>query len=262
MKQIINEFLKRLYIQNKSVYLWFRDDDVGRNTIKFKKMARYFDNRDISILLAVIPTLIDEEITCFIKNSDRLMVGQHGFSHTNYADDNEPKSEYPNSRCNTSTISEIMLGKDIIKTAFQEKFLDVFIPPYFEIDKQILQKIDGRFKWYSGWWTNSIAGEFVFVNAQIDFIKWDGNNTFGGAEFVESQFIRELIKLEESTCYSSIAIGIVLHHEHCEEDSYKELDWIVSLTNLHKNLMIISPSQAYDFVTNDKVVVNHEINIE
>jgi len=262
MKHLISEFLERLCLKNKNVYLWFRDDDVGRNTLKLKKMIQYFDCKDKSILLAVIPTLIDEEITSLINNNDRLMVGQHGFSHINYALDNESKSEYPYSRCNASTITEIMLGKKIIETAFKEKFLDVFIPPYFEIDKHILQMINGSFKWYSGWWTNSIVGEFVFINAQIDFVNWNEINTYGGADFVELQLIRELKVLEKSNCYSSIVIGIVLHHEYCEEDSYKELDWIISLSNFHKNLMIISPTQLYDLVTNDKVVVNHEDNID
>ena len=237
------------------MFIWFRDDDVSVNSEKLNTLIKYFLEKRTDILMAVIPNSVEEETIKVIRENNRLIVGQHGFCHINYSVGDEPKSEFPKSRPYESALAELELGRKMIKKLFPENYADVFVPPYFEIDDSILKRISGWYKWFSCWWTNSINEDnCVFVNAQVDFVNWDTIKEYGGSRYVEEQVLRELTLLDELP-YSATVIGVVLHHDYCETDSYQELDWFFSLPEQYKNVYIISPKQAYDFVCSKKVLI-------
>ena len=157
---------------------------------------------------------------------------QHGYSHNNYS--KEEQSEYPENRDEELVKSEIILGRDKLKDLFGNKFINVFIPPWFEIDKKF-QKIIKRenFVAMSNYWGNHI-NEFNLIeaNCQVDLVDWDRAYTFGGEEFVLNQIINELEN-------DSSNIGILLHHERMGEESYSFLNKLITILNKYANITSI-----------------------
>ena len=255
MKHYINELIKILKGRGKEVYFWFRDDDVGNYTTELITFIDYFLKRETDILMAVIPSNVNDKTVQLIRDNERIIVAQHGFSHIDYSTDTEPKSEFPKSRNVESAVSEINMGKNMMERLFPGNYTGIFVPPFFEISDHVLQEISDWYKWYSCWWTNSVNGDRVFVNSQVDFIDWNRTKTYAGSRFIENQVLRELNLLNDSR-FTSTIIGVVLHHDYCRIDSYYELDWFFYLSELHENVHIISPKKAYELIHSEGVLIS------
>ncbi len=216
----------------KKVNFWFRDDDAGVDNCSLIHLIEFMNNLNINILIAAIPKETDDNLAIKLKKYSNIRIGQHGYSHNNYS--KEEQSEYPENRNEELVKSEIIRGRDKLKDLFGNKFINVFIPPWFEIDKKF-QKIIKRenFVAMSNYWGNHI-NEFNLIeaNCQVDLVDWDIAYTFGGEEFVLNQIINELEN-------DSSNIGILLHHERMGEESYSFLNKLITILNKYANITSI-----------------------
>lgn len=221
-------------LKQKKVNFWFRDDDVGIDDDGLEVLINYMNKLNINLFIAAIPTKTNNILATKLKKYQNICIGQHGYSHTNYS--LTEQSEYPNERDKEDVKKELCIGRDKLKEEFGEKFLNVFIPPWFEIDKDTLKLIkQENYNAISNFWDNHI-NEFGLIesNCQVDLVNWDKAYTFGGEEFVLEQIIKELEK--NKTEYN---IGILLHHERMGKESYRFLDKLIKIINVNASIVSV-----------------------
>lgn len=211
-------------LKNKKVNFWFRDDDIGKFDDSLEELLDYFKNKNIDILLAVIPTEVDDVTAVKIKKYNNVLLGQHGYSHTNYS--KTEKAEFTTERNVEEVKTQIKNGREKLKKLFEEKYIDIFIPPWFEIDENTLKTVQELdYKAISNYWDNQInKNNTIEANTQVDFVNWDKAKTFGGTDYVLDQIINELNK-EKNEYY----IGLLLHHERVGNQTYNFLDELIDV---------------------------------
>lgn len=220
-------------LKNKKVNFWFRDDDVGLANEKLKEMLYYFNKRNINVLLAAIPSKVNIFTKEALSKFNNYLVGQHGYSHINHS--NIELAEFTINRDTSVVKNEIELGNNILEELFGEKYIKVFIPPWFEIDDNT-HKIINELKYtaLSNYWSNN-KNKFGMneINCQVDLINWENTWTFGGEEFVLNQLIKEI-----SNCNDEyVNIGILLHHERMGKIAYQFLDYFLDFIEEKANIV-------------------------
>ena len=225
------EYLIKL-LKEKKVNFWFRDDDAGVDTVALEKLVKYMEELNINLLIGAIPEKTDNILATILKKYPNIYVAQHGYSHKNYS--KTEQSEYPEDRNQQDINQEIIKGRKKLQEEFKEQYIDIFIPPWFEINKETIKTIKNEnYIAMSNYWNNHI-NEFnlIEINCQIDLINWDKAYTFGGEDFVINQIINELEKKDHT-----INIGILLHHERMGKESYYFLDKLIKV--IKENAKII-----------------------
>lgn len=251
MNKIIDDLLSMIHRENKKIYIWFRDDDAGIDSDALKKLVYFFDTHSIPLLVAVIPERLTIGTTTLLNSSSIVSIGQHGYSHINYAPEGSPPSELTDGRDIQILTKEQLQGHAILKKYFNDKYLHCFIPPYFEISTKVLselEKIDYTF--FSSWWTNGFTPNGIpELNVQVDFVDWNNGEKFAGDEYVLFQFQRELENFLLSKQKRCI-IGVVLHHELMDLESYYMLESIYKYAQKNK-FTIISSQTALSYLQNE-----------
>lgn len=235
--------------------IWFRDDDICDMNHNLQKLLDYFERLNIPLLLAAIPQNINQNL-CEQLNSSGILVGQHGYSHINYNNFSPLKSELCSCRNISTVISELSLGKAKLKKVFGEKFVNVLIPPYFEMDEDVAEAVEILgYDIYSMWWKNNLRPSGILeLNCQIDFINWERPSVYCGDYFIQRQLYRELSILEsKQTTYHSI--GIVLHHDYLCKEWLRELDWIFLLSEKYDNVNIKNIKDIAEYIIKNKCIL-------
>lgn len=221
-------------LKKKKTHFWFRDDDAGIDDDSLEILINYLNNLNIPILIAAIPTKTNSILATKLKKYPNVLIGQHGYSHENKS--LKDQSEYPNNRNLEEVKKELSIGRKKLQEEFQTQYLDIFIPPWFEISKDTIELLKKEnYIAMSNYWENQI-NEFNLIeaNCQIDLIDWDKAYTFGGEDFVLAQIINELQK--EKTEYN---IGILLHHERIGKESYYFLDKLIKIIQTYSTIVSI-----------------------
>ena len=226
-----NIFVK--LIKNKNVNFWFRDDDAGIDDEGLEFLVNFMNELNVNLFIAAIPVKVSNYLATKLKKYSNISIGQHGFSHKNYS--LVGQSEYPKDRNKDEVRNELIIGRKNLKDIFKDKFINIFIPPWFEIDEET-KKILAQEKYgaISNYWDNNINKyNLIEANCQIDYVNWNKAYTFGGEDFVLMQLISELLKDKE--IYN---IGILLHHERMGKESYYFLNKLINV--IKDNSSIIS----------------------
>ena len=230
-------------IKKNKTKFWFRDDDAGIDNDSLDNLMQYLTNKNINLLIAAIPELSDDKLKLLLAKYDNYIIAQHGYSHTNYSKDE--LSEYPDTRTKEVIATELTNGDRILSTLFNNKFIKVFVPPWFEIGgktKKIIKEHD--YLAISNYWKNQInPNGIIEINSQVDLVDWDKAYTFGGEDFVLKQIISE-IELG-NTC-----IGILLHHERIGKETCYFLDKLID-TILKNNGEVVDFKSLLEGCKND-----------
>lgn len=217
-------------IKKNKVKFWFRDDDAGIDNKSLDNLMQYLKDKKINLLIAAIPTLSDNKLKIILDKYDNYVIGQHGYSHTNYSEND--LSEYPDTRKKEVIANELINGDRILSNLFKEKYNKVFIPPWFEVGmatKNLLK--EHNYLAISNYWKNQInSNGIIEINSQVDLVDWDNAYTFGGEDYVLNQIISE-IELG-NTC-----IGILLHHERIGKETYCFLDKLIEIILEHGSIV-------------------------
>ena len=209
-------------IKKNKVKFWFRDDDAGIDNKSLDNLMLYLKNKKINLLIAAIPALSDNKLKIILDKYDNYVIGQHGYSHTNYSEND--LSEYPDTRKKEVIADELINGDRILSNLFKEKYNKLFIPPWFEVGsatKNLLK--EHNYLAISNYWKNQInSNGMIEINSQVDLVDWDNAYTFGGEDYVLNQIISEIES--GNTC-----IGILLHHERIGKETYCFLDNLIEI---------------------------------
>lgn len=256
-REDISSIISELNNEGKTVYFWFRDDDVSTKSKQLIQIMDFFEDHHVSLLLGVIPyDLTDDAVDC-ILGYDHILVGQHGYVHRNYSLDPSIKSELCVSRGVEHVVEEQLLGHVKLQSAFGRKYTKIFIPPFFEMDEEVTAELDKNgYCGFSSWWSNSRRKTGTpELNVQVDFVNWNPSGSYGGGAFIRKQLWRELVCLKRNEDAPAVAIGIVLHHDlltHAE--SYHELEWFFNLANIHSNVILSDAQSIAAYIQSEEFV--------
>ena len=73
-------------VKKNKVKFWFRDDDAGIDNKSLDNLMQYLKDKKINLLIAAIPALSDNKLKTILDKYDNYVIGQHGYSHTNYSE--------------------------------------------------------------------------------------------------------------------------------------------------------------------------------
>lgn len=229
-------------IKTNKTKFWFRDDDAGMDNNSLKNLMDYLSNKNINLLIAAIPKLSNANLKVLLDNYDNYIVAQHGYAHVSHTDSDS--SEYPDLRDINDIKAELIEGNQILEKLFEDKYIKVFIPPWFEVGnntKKLLK--ENNYIALSNYWNNKINLDgLIEINTQVDFVNWDDAYTFGGEEFVIEQILNEINS-------GNNFIGLLLHHERVAKETYVFLDKLLDAIN--KYGIITSFNEVLEGYQND-----------
>lgn len=218
----LSDILKR----RPDLTFWIRDDDLNKNTAKFKDFITPFIETKSPILLAAIPQNIDRSLAEFLDPYPFIHIAQHGYNHKNHSQCGTKKIEYGGTVDPQTLIKHTLKGQRTLKRLFKDKFSNIFIPPWNRIEPVFQPMIREHYKGLSTFRDHSLHSEIPQQNAHLDFINWKSNKRFKTVQ----KILNEIDTLSKTTS----TIGLLTHHlDHRKKDNkfLKELLMILKDEN-------------------------------
>lgn len=212
------------------VNFWLRDDDAVLPGASLERLLDLTESFAIPLTLAVIPALTGNALAQRLDATKHVSVAVHGWSHTNYANNNEKKQELGNHRPSSVVLAELQRGITTLQQMHSERFIPLLVPPWNRISDELVSHLSKL--GYKGLSTfgNKAEGMSIadvkIVNTQVDIIDWKGNR--GGRAVVElsSEIVTQLQE-NRST------IGILTHHLVHDEAAWQFLEQLFKVTSVH-----------------------------
>lgn len=217
--------------QGKHALLWFRDDDVYQKDSSLERLLSFMTCHQLPVLLCAIPGLLRSECVEWLKKAPSLMIAQHGYKHENHVAQGENSNELTVRYGADKLLEQMIHGRTLLKKCFSDAFIDIFVPPFYEIDDEIYSLMEkNNFSIFSIWGNNEIRhNSTIEINGQIDFVDWNKGYTFGGVHYVLSQLNIQLELLISGN--GGEVIGIILHHERMGDESYAFIEDLMKTIN-------------------------------
>jgi len=202
--------------------VFFRDDDVGWAADRLAPLCDCFAHHDIPLDLAVIPGSVDHltgaeiESLCG-KYSPLLHLHQHGYVHANHQS-NGRKCEFGLDRHESDQTRDIVAGKKRLASIFGERIEPIFTPPWNRCTQSTIRILQEQgFSVLSRMQSSADTGEpgLRELPVTIDWLKKSNGDRLDTPEFFQyasQRFIENDI------------VGVMLHHEHMDNDELSLLD--------------------------------------
>lgn len=121
--------------KNKShIQLFFRADDIGVPSEKFKKLIQLFQKHQLPLCLAVVPSWLTTNRARQLNDIAGLDSGQwcwhqHGRLHKNFEPQGK-KQEFGPARSPDEVLHHLTLGKNRLQDILKQQFALYFTPPW------------------------------------------------------------------------------------------------------------------------------------
>lgn len=217
----INELINKF---SKPRLLWIRTDDVGIFSDKFNTLCDLFTKYNLPVVFAVIPTKLEQQTIDRLNKMDNYVISQHGYSHENFS--STYQCELSDTRDTTEVLKEMQEGKELLKQVFKDKFYSLLTPPFNKIDPECTNLLKDEFDCVSIFANSTTIFKKDF-NPNIDIINWH-IASFESKEYVLKQVIKAINNYEH--------IGICIHCEYLDENSFKVLDEVFSFLTSKENI--------------------------
>ena len=133
---ILNQELDQWQKDGRTAIFWWRDDGAGKLNNQLDRLLKLRKKLDISIALSVIPTLVDNLFWSRLSHEESIEILQNGYSHYNFADTYEAKTELNGTRPIEHILADLAVGMQ--KLAQHPKALPVLVPPWNHIAPQLI----------------------------------------------------------------------------------------------------------------------------
>lgn len=219
-KKILNH---SFYKTNKFGKILFRVDDVYELTDNFKKVIGILILYKTPFVLWIEPANIDTWIIDYLKKlkdtyPDLIDLVQHGYKHKNYSDSNF-QYEFWKNRDYLKQNKDIKEWKKIINSNFWNLFLNAFIPPYNNYDKNTEKSLNQLwFDLISSWYPVPFSLEenhFIDIPFFVDLISDYENKKF----YTISEIINSINYYIDRDWFA----WILIHPQYFDYDNFKLL---------------------------------------
>ena len=224
--------------------LFVRDDDAIEVTENLQRLSDLCENWDIPLLLAVIPKYANDDLEDFLRRHQTITPAVHGFSHANYAGEDEKKIELGNHRPVSRVLDELALARAKLSDMFGEGLSGLLVPPWNRIDSRIAADLgELGFSGISGFgWKNAVDA-IVRINTHVDIIDWKNGKVGKPMDIVLAELTANLKHARQN---NFAPLGILTHHLAHNEQCWQMLEAMFALLNASGNVQWV---KADDLVT-------------
>lgn len=234
----LDEALDAAASRGEMYRLWWRDDDAGKSSPALLRLLDLAERQDLPIAIAVVPSWLEPEVQGQIAAQANATVLQHGFAHTNHADEGEKSIEL-GGRSPDRIAKELKEGFVTLEDAFGAAFLPVLVPPWNRIDPALHAYLHpGGYVGLSVFGKRNateVAPGVVSVNTHLDPVDWRGSRGFVGENVMLERLIDQLDPSEP--------IGVLSHHLVMDEPCWAFLERLFAVLSHHPAAKLCSIPQ-------------------
>ncbi len=193
-------------------FTFIRDDDVYKDSLKFRYIFFFLKKIKIPTIYGVIPQKVEKKLVEFLKKEKKkdpnlIDIVQHGWKHKNYSKDINNKYEFGPTRSYIQQKKDILKGYKKMQKLFGEYFTPAFVPPYHGYNSTTLNIIEElKIPLFSG---EKINTRKNFLNLPIKISLNDYSDK-------KMKILDPKISIKKFLFYlnsnSEKTIGIVFHH--------------------------------------------------
>jgi hypothetical protein len=213
------------------VTLWWRDDDAIEMTPALSHALSLSTRYAAPIHLSVIPAHMSVELPSALADLGQVPVLQHGYAHA--------RGELYWERPHAQVLQELCDGYKILRTAMQEQFLPILVPPWNLIRDAYVPLVQ-----QAGLEAVSVAGPRAArllapgveaLNIHAGPLRWhdDGHATFAGTETVLDALIGHLKSRRSGSADLDEPTGFCTHHLNNDDSSWAFFERLLEETSRH-----------------------------
>jgi len=207
-----------------AINFWLRDDDAVEPGDALDRLLQLTGTYQVPLTLAVIPAATGQALVKRLSTVSHVSVVVHGWSHANYAADDEKTQELGDHRPLDDVIAELRQGLKRLSDLHGPAFVPLLVPPWNRISTRVVGQLGAL-----GYKAISTFGDerptaIVSINSQVDIIDWKG--TRGGRKATELAL--EIISHLER---GRTTIGILSHHLVHDEAAWQFLERLFETTS-------------------------------
>ncbi len=231
----LRQTLDQLRTTQRTVNIFFRDDDVDVDEETLWRLLKPFLFRGVPINLEIIPGTLTNSTAKLLREHQRsypklIELNQHGWMHTNHEIEGR-KCEFGVSRNFTQQFNDIANGKQKLDECFGDQWHPVFTPPWNRYTKDTLHALDELgFKVFSKDHSNQQISDYGFteISTTLDVYRWKPQAAMKPPSTIVNELRLQIFELE--------TVGILLHHKVMDAAAFSFLDAL--LDELHRHPVV------------------------
>ncbi|MDH7802901.1 MULTISPECIES: polysaccharide deacetylase family protein [unclassified Rhizobium] len=209
--------------------LWLRDDDAVEPTPALDTLLDLCSRFSAPVTLAVIPEMTTDKLAQHLDAADIAQIAVHGWSHTNYAGENEKKQELGSHRDLSVVLDELQSGLEKLHDLHGKRFVPMLVPPWNRIDANIVKGLADL-----GYRALSVFGPEKntvppCLNTHVDVIDWHGSRGGRDDDVLFAETAARVLRVAED----GGATGILTHHLVHDENVWRFLRQLFEVTSNH-----------------------------
>jgi hypothetical protein len=228
----VETVLDRFAAAGRRAQLMLRDDDAVAPSPALDRLIDLCERHDVPLLLAVIPAFAMPALASRLAAAPLVAPCQHGYAHANHAAEGEKKREYGPDRPLAVMRAELCAGRELMQALFAGAALDVFVPPWNRIDRQVAAILPALgYQALSAFGPGRpapVAG-LLRLDAQLDIIDWHG--TRGGRP--PAELAAALARHLDAAFATGAPVGVLSHHLVHDEMAWDFLGTLLALVARH-----------------------------
>ena len=247
---ILNQELDQWQKDGRTAIFWWRDDGAGKLNNQLDRLLKLRKKLDISIALSAIPTLVDNLFWSRLSHEESIEILQNGYSHYNFADTYEAKTELNGTRPIEHILADLAVGMQ--KRAQHPKALPVLVPPWNHIAPQLipllpeigycgLSSLGPR---PSPMLPPTLKQNNVHISPFGNLNNKD-THTFLGTQLSISKAIINLKDTRTKKNNGRDIIGLLSQHDIQDEDTWVFIEKFITYTKYHQAVKWTSASDVF-----------------
>lgn len=240
--------IKILSSTNRSVEIWWRDDDLETPSQQLDNLISTAHNIKLAPMLAVIPARASKQLEGVLNKCD-IKIAIHGFKHHNHEPVKNKKAEFGSVR--TIETQKIDLENAIkqLEQIFGGLFLKCLVPPWNRINDALPHLlpslgISGLSTFASRKRIPSIPG-LTQINTHIDVIDWKRTRKFIGAELMAQELAAQLKNSRAGITDGQEPIGLLSHHLLMSAADWQEFQEVCLFLKESSNIKLTAPQNYF-----------------
>lgn len=201
---------------------WWRDDDAFNVTPELDQLLALANQVGVDVFLAVIPSKLQPDLPPFVAQNPRLIPVTHGYAHQDHTPAGVKKCEYASDRDAEAVSAELVEGYETLKTAFADRFVPMFVPPWNRFGnthKFKLQKIGYKgFSTYGPRSSKWSRRRMEQINTHVDPINWRGGRALGDRGAIIQRMVGQLADRRLGKADNTEPYGYLTHHKAHDAD--------------------------------------------
>ena len=231
----LRQTLDQLRAEQRTVNIFFRDDDVDADEETLWHLLKPFLFRGVPINLEIIPGKLTNSTAKLLRQHQRsysklIELNQHGWQHTNHEIEGR-KCEFGASRNFAQQLNDISYGKAKLDEIFGDQWHPVFTPPWNRCTKDTLHALDELgFKVFSKDHSHQPITNYSFteISITLDLYRWKPQAAMKPPATIVNELRLQIFELD--------TVGILLHHKVMDAAAFSFLDAL--LDELHRHPVV------------------------